>query len=133
MGLDGYRAYKESFEDRGLDTIHLLDAAFTPDFRNRSTMQIWDVSNGSIHVVNKWVGATLTVRTSHEIFIINNSESARDVEFTPSYILADEPDPIPGLVVIGAGGSAHFYCTAIFKNNQLIFIMRIGTQDDRKI
>jgi hypothetical protein len=134
MGLENkYRSYKDKYIDDGRENLEILEGAFTPDFFNRDTIQIWDVSAADAPVVNKWIGSTLTDRTSHEISIVNNSGAKKTISFDVSYHLIDEVFNESTSIEIGPNGTAYFYCTAILDNGNLVFSMRTGSQDDRKI
>mgnify|MGYP000061522069 CR=1 len=133
MGLGKYRAYKDAFQDDGLEKLFVLGENFTPDFYNRNTIQVWDVSSIAKTTVSKWKGVTLTDRTLHEITIVNNSNSEKLITFASSYLLPDA-DVIENLVVtIGPQGTAHFYATAVLNEGNLFFTLRRGSQDDRKL
>jgi len=136
MGLNGYRNYRESYIDNGLEKLEVLAQKFAPDFNNRNTIQVWDVSNNPKTSILKWSGATLSDRTVHEITIVNNSNSQKEVNFATNYYLSDETtvdvDDRPN-VLIGAMGTAYFYCTALLLDGNLEFQMRTGSQDDRKM
>lgn len=133
MGLTGYRSFKDKYIDDGKENLEILDGEFSPDFFNRHTIQIWDISATDDAEVVKWTGATLTARTSHEITIVNNSGVTKHISFDANYNLMDEAFEGDAILEIGAYGSAHFYATALIEGNNLIFSMRTGSQDDRKI
>jgi hypothetical protein len=44
-----------------------------PDFFNRNTIQVWDVSSVSSVQVRKWKGITLNDRSLHEITIVTTT------------------------------------------------------------
>ena len=136
MGLNGYRNYRESYKDDGLQKLEVLQEDFQPDFNNRNTIQVWDASNHSVIQVAKWIGTTLTERTLHEITIVNNSNVEKELRFSRNYLLSDETTvDVNGQpnVTIGPMGTAYFYCTAILVNGNLELEMRTGSQDDRKL
>jgi hypothetical protein len=134
MGLEKkYRSYKDKYIDEGREHRETLEGDFTPDFFNRNTIQIWDVSAAENPSIKKWIGSTLTERTSHEISIVNNSGVVKEVEFNINYHLVDEVFEDNTSLQIGPNGTAYFYCTAILEDNNLVFSMRTGSQDDRKI
>lgn len=134
MGLDNkYRSYKDKYIDDGREHLEVLNGVFNPDFFNRNTIQVWDISNAESPEVKKWVGTTLTERTSHEISIVNNSGAAKDIIFDINYHLMDEVFDDTTALTIGANGTAYFYCTAVLVDNNLVFTMRTGSQDDRKV
>jgi len=136
MGLKGYRTYRDDYVDNGVEVLEILSSEFEPDFYNRHTIQVWDASNSNNININKWKGVTLDNRSLHEIYIVNNSNSLVSLKFSANYVLQDE-DAIDTagfyIIDIGAGGTAHFYCTAILHKNNLIFDMRTGSQDDKKL
>jgi hypothetical protein len=135
MALDGYRAFRDNYIDNGTEVLEILTEEFSPDFYNRDTSQVWDVSNYSEVAIKLWKGNTLTNRTLHEITIVNNSGNDTTVSFSKNYLLVDEE--IFALndlnkIVIPPAKSAYFYCTALLYKGVLIFDMRTGTQDTRK-
>lgn len=136
MGLNGYRNFREAYKDDGAQKLEILTAEYAPDFLNRNTIQVWDASNYPTTAVTKWVGTTLSDRTIHEITIVNNSNTQKEITFTSNYLLVDETtvdsNGKPN-VVIGPMGTAYFYCAAIMVNGNLELEMRTGSQDDRKI
>lgn len=133
MGLEKYRQYKDNFLDDGLEISVSMGQEFVPDFFNRNTIQIWNVGAVESARVNKWVGNTLTERTSHEISIVNNSNATKVVSFASLYSFPDDVSLDGHTVTIGPNGTAYFYATAIFKGGNLIMVLRTGSQDDRKI
>ena len=133
MGLTKYRSYKDRVIDDGLEKLEIIGEEFEPDFNNRHTIQVWDVSSADAPLIKKWKGVTLTKRTNHEITIVNNSNSEKEVRFTLNYQLTDEEFVDDSKIVIGPHGSAYFYCTAILEDNNLVFHMRTGSQDKRNL
>jgi hypothetical protein len=133
MGLNKYRKYSNQFEDNGEEIFRTVEDNFIPDFKNRHTIQIWDISNVVNPVVNKWVGTTLTNSTLHEITIVNNSNATNRIKFTSNYDLIDEQFIVDTDILIGPNGTAHFYCTAILVDNNLVLAMRTGSQNKRKL
>lgn len=133
MGLNKYRSYKDRFIDDGEEMLVIVEKDFTPDFKNRNTIQLWDVSAVDNPTVNKWKGTTLSERTLHEITIVNNSNTEKIISFTSNYELTDEEFISDLDIRIGANGTAYFYCTAVLDNNNLVFNMRTGSQDMRKL
>lgn len=133
MGLNKYRVYKDRVIDDGEEIFAVVETDFSPDFKNRNTIQLWDVSATAHPTINKWKGTTLTERTLHEITIVNNSNTEKLISFTSNYELADEEFINDLDIKIGANGTAYFYCTAILDNNNLVFNMRTGSQDKRKV
>jgi len=134
MGLNGYRTYRDTYQDDGEEILKILGETFRPDFHNRHTIQIWDVSNSSTVYIDKWIGTTLKNRSLHEITIPNNSSIHKIITFANNYVLEDEDtytDNNKPYILIGAGETAYFYCTAILVDGNLIFEMRTGSQDDR--
>jgi len=152
MGLNsGYRTYRNDYVDNGEAVTAVLTQEFLPDFKSRHTMQVWNVSAGSAsnnnhNVTERWQGETLVDRSLHEIFIANNSSTVRTVFFHPLYKFIDEQQPLPLLespiappaeltdyfqVQIPANSSAHYYASAINEGNNLILVMRGGSQDTR--
>jgi len=135
MGTKGYRAYRDNYIDNGIEVSEILTSQFTPDFKNRHTMQIWDAGAQAYIAIEKWLGTTLVNRSLHDIYIVNNSNVETIVSFTKDYLLIDEEDfNAAGLqtITIKPNGTAHFYCTAILERNNLRFEMRTGSQDDKK-
>jgi hypothetical protein len=53
MGLGKYRPYKDEF-DGAMKKSNSAD--FVPDFYNRNTIQVWDVSSVASVEVRKWKG-----------------------------------------------------------------------------
>ena len=134
MALKGYRAYRNVYYDNGIEISDILQTEYSPDFHNRHTMQLWDASVNRNININKWVGTTLENRSLHEIYIVNNSNEPTTISFSSDYILKDEDtydSSNRSLITIGANGTAFFYCTALLDNN-LVFEMRTGSQDDKK-
>jgi len=133
MGLNKYRSYKDRLIDDGEDIMVIVEKDFKPDFKNRHTIQLWDITSVEDPTVSKWIGSTLTDRTLHEITIVNNSNTEKILTFSTNYVLADE-EFVNGLdLKIGPQGTAYFYCTATMNRNNLVFNMRTGSQDDRKL
>jgi hypothetical protein len=136
MGLKGYRTYRDNYIDEGSENLEIMQATFTPDFFSRNTKQVWDASNFENISMTKWKGTTLKERSLHEIYIVNNSNSKVSISITNDYFLADDltvdGNGLPN-IEIGPNGTAYYYCTAILENNNLIFEMRTGSQDDRKL
>lgn len=128
-----YRAYKDRIQDDGREVFASLTKNFSPDFYNRNTIQLWDISAISEVNIEKWVGATLTDRTVHEITIVNNSNSTRNVTFVGTYLLPDNAEEQINSIAIGAQGTAYFYATAGLVNGNLFLTLRTGSQDNRKI
>ena len=136
MGLKGYRAYRDVYYDNGIELSDVLQAEYSPDFHNRHTIQLWDVGAQHNVNINKWVGTTSQNRSLHEIYIVNNSNTPANVSFSSDYVLEDEEvynSVGRNSIVIGANGTAYFYCTGILDNNNLKFDMRTGSQDDKKV
>lgn len=131
MGLGKYRAYKDNFQDDGLELRETMKADFIPDFFNRNTIQVWDVSSVAHSEVRKWKGVTLDDRSLHELTIVNNSNFSKKINFASSYSFPDESSDNEQEIAIGPQGSAHFYCTASLVDGNLIFTMRKGSQDKR--
>lgn len=131
MGLGKYRAYKDNFHDDGLEVRSTVQADFTPDFFNRNTIQLWDVSSVLNPEIRKWKGATLDDRSLHELTIVNNSNTTKRLNFANSYSFPDSFTENEKEVIIGPQGSAHFYCTASLVDGNLIFTLRKGSQDKR--
>lgn len=134
MGLENkYRSYKDKYIDDGREHLETVDKELNPDFFNRNTIQIWNISSTEDPSILKWIGSTLTDRTVHEISIVNNSSEKKSVTFDVNYHLMDEVFEDDTSIEIGPNGSAHFYCTAILEGGNLVFAMRTGSQDDRKV
>lgn len=133
MGLGKYRKYEDNFQDDGLEILSTVQQSYTPDFFNRNTIQVWDISSIAEATINKWKGVTLTDRSVHEITIVNNNNASKKVTFSNSYSLPDNSGDDEQSVFIGPQGSAHFYATAILKNGNLIFVLRKGSQDKRNV
>lgn len=133
MGLGKYRKYEDNFQDDGLEILTTVQQSYTPDFFNRNTIQVWDISSIAESTVNKWKGITLEDRSVHEITIVNNNNASKKVTFSNSYSLPDNSGDDEQAVFIGPQGSAHFYATAILKNGNLIFVLRKGSQDKRNV
>lgn len=131
MELGKYRAYKDNFHDDGLEIMATVRAEFTPDFYNRNTIQVWDVSSIASPEVRKWKGTTLDNRSLHEITIVNNSNSNKRISFSNSYSFPDTDSEDEKEVKLGPNGTAHFYCTASLVDGNLIFTLRKGSQDKR--
>lgn len=132
----GYRAERDHYVDEGREVLEITVPPFSPNFYNRNTIQIWDVSNYSTVDIIKWQGTTLKDRSLHEITLVNNSGENREIKFLTSYTLPDE-DTVgidnATTITIGPNGSAHFYCSAVFVDGNLELSLRTGSQDDRKI
>ena len=133
MGLTKYRQYKDRVIDDGIELLEIVGETFEPNFKNRHTIQVWDVSAAAAPVIQKWLGVTLTNRTQHEITIVNNSNAIKEVGFTLNYKLTDEEPTENSTISIGPHGTAYFYCTAIMNDNNLILHMRTGSQDKRNL
>jgi hypothetical protein len=54
-----------------------VPADFVPDFYNRNTIQVWDVSSVASVEVRVMEGVTLEDRSLHEITIVNNNNTAK--------------------------------------------------------
>jgi hypothetical protein len=85
MGLGKYRPYKDEFHDEGYEKRVTVPADFVPDFYNRNTIQVWDVSSVASVEVRKWKGVTLEDRSLHEITIVNNNNTAKAIKFSSIY------------------------------------------------
>jgi hypothetical protein len=133
MGLNNYRSFKDNVVDDGEEVFAVVEADFSPDFKNRNTIQLWDVTAIANPIINKWKGTTLTDRTLHEVTIVNNGNTLKAVRFTSNFKFTDEEFVTDLDIKIGPNGSAHFYCTAILDNGNLVFNMRTGSQDKRKL
>lgn len=133
MGLGKYRKFKDNFQDDGLEILVNLQESFVPDFFNRNTIQVWDVSSVTKAAINKWKGITLEDRSVHEITIVNNNNAVKKIDFSNSYSLPDNTNDDEQAVLIGAQGTAHFYATALLHNGNLIFVLRTGSQDKRNL
>ena len=77
MGLtNGYRTFRNNYIDDGEQLSVIMTPTFTPDFKNRHTLQNWTVSPTStsrttdpeagVRVVEAWVGGTLKESSLHE-------------------------------------------------------------------
>lgn len=128
-----YRGYKDRVEDDGREAYKSLGKQFFPDFYNRNTIQLWDVSAVALSTIERWVGATLADRSLHEVTIVNNSNNAKKITFANIYSLLDETEGETNVVNIGPQGSAHFYCTSFTKGGNLFLAFRTGSQDNRKL
>jgi len=136
MGLHGYRAFRDTYHDNGVEISDILQTDYEPDFRNRHTIQLWDAGVYNNINIKKWKGTTLANRSLHEIYIVNNSNASTLITFSTDYRLEDEESfDISGFqtITIGANGTAYFYCTAVLDNNNLVFEMRTGSQDNKNI
>ena len=136
LNTAGYRAFRDQYIDTGVEVLEILQESFSPDFQNRNTSQVWDVSNYEAYSIAKWVGNTLADRSLHEITMVNNSNKDVTIEVASSYTIPDEPTSTTEgypTIFIPAGKTAYFYCTAILFNNNLIFEMRKGSQDNRDL
>ena len=131
MGLENYRPYKDEFPDEGLEIYETLPEEFAPDFRNRHTIQMWNASALAEYTVTKWKGVTLNERTLHEITIANNSNISKNIKFSNSYEFPDDTSVDGHTVTIGPNGAAYFYATAIYRENNLVLVLRTGSQDKR--
>lgn len=128
-----YKSYKREFNDLGLEKLVTLPGGtYLPDFENRNTIQLWDITNSDNHTIMSWVGTTLIDRSLHEIKIVNGSASSKDMNFSVAYDMIDEVFAGERVITIGPGGTAHFYCTGIHKDGTLVLSMRTGSQDKRK-
>jgi len=117
-------------EDTGEEVKEIIGGDFTPDFKSRSTLQVWTVANASV-TVHTWKGESLAQNSAHEIYITNNTQTADAViQFSNTYELLDEDDEL-NVVTIPYNKTAHFYCAAVPKDGILKLIMRRGTQDTR--
>ena len=135
MALNGYRAFRDTYIDNGVEALEVLHDEHAPDFYNRDSAQVWDVSNSPETDIKLWKGNTLTVRTLHELTIVNNSGEDRTVKFSRNYLLVDEENANVediNKIVIPPNKSAYFYGTAILYKGVLIFEFRTGSQDSRK-
>lgn len=152
MGLDGYRTYRQRYEDDGeiLDTINVR-GTFHPDFKNHNTIQYWmltptaritELNIDAQYVFNivAPLGSTLLDRSLHEITIKNPTSKIMEVRFARTYLLIDETadfDPNASVnaeyesIFLGIGGEAYFYCTAVSDENGLVLKMRTGTHDNK--
>jgi len=136
MGLQGYRAFRDVYYDNGMENSVVLQSTFKPDFFNRHTEQLWDAGVQHTVYIDKWIGTTLKNRSLHEIYITNNSNSPTVISFSPDYRLSDEEsfnNSDNATITIKPNGTAYFYCTALLENNNLILVMRTGSQDDKNV
>ena len=133
MGLIKYRQFKDRVIDDGIELLEIVGEILSPDFKNRHTIQVWDVSSSQAPLIKKWLGVTLTKRTQHEITIVNNSNTTKEVSFAANYKLPDEDFVDSTKILIGPHGTAYFYCTAVLHENNLVFYMRTGSQDKRNL
>ena len=134
MGLNGYRAFRDTYIDNGVEVLEILEGEFSPDFRNRDTSQVWDVSNHSDVMIESWKGVTLTERTLHELTIVNNGGTDCVVSFSKNYVLVDEENAnLSELnkITIQPTKTAYFYATAILYKGLLTLELRTGSQDSR--
>jgi hypothetical protein len=132
MGLEKYTPYKSCSEDTGREFSATITGAFSPDFFNTNTIQLWDVSATANAEIIKWVGTTLADNSVHEITIVNNSNLARPVIFDGIYYLPDEPVDFGNEILLEPGDVAHYYAAATKKNGNLRLTLRTGSQTKRK-
>jgi hypothetical protein len=131
---DKYKDYYRTYQDDGYEVVTTIPSGYyTPDFWSRNTIQTWDVSNASAVSVLRWNGATLVESSLHTLTIVNNGTSEKQVTFSGEYVFPDENFKGDQSIKIGPGGSAFFYCTALYQDGTLLFALRKGSQDDRKI
>ena len=150
MGANsGYRTYRNDYVDNGEEFTTTVTNEFLPDFKSRHTIQVWNASadnNVRYSTVERWVGETLIERSLHDITVVNNGAVPKTLFFHPLYKFIDEQQPLPLLdnpmtppvelleyfqVQIPAHTTAHFYASAIFEDQNLILVMRGGSQDTR--
>ena len=136
MALDGYRAYRDTYVDNGITPpVEILGEKFSPDFYNRDSCQVWDVSNYEEVSVGLWKGNTLNQNSLHVVTIVNNSNHDTEVNFSKNYLLVDEEIAEAAdlnRIVIPPTKTAYFYCTGILYKGVMVFKMRTGSQDSRK-
>lgn len=128
------KEYYRSFQDDGHEVVITIPSGdFAPDFYSRNTIQTWDISNSDGIQVLRWSGTTLVESSIHTVTIVNGGTVAKKIEFSGEYAFPDEASPDLAEIEIGPGGSAFFYCTAVYQSGALLFVLRKGSQDDRKI
>jgi hypothetical protein len=118
------------YEDAGEKFTEVITTPeFEPTFKSRSTIQRWKVIADVL--VMQWEGVTLVKDSVHEIIIENISANTVSIFFHPVYTLIDEDVQT---ILIGAGGSAHFYGVgANLTKTALTLALRVGSQDDRRV
>lgn len=132
MGLEKYTPYKSCNDDQGREISTTLSGAFSPDFFNTNTIQLWDVSATAEAEIIKWIGTTLADNSVHEITIVNNSNLPRQVRFDSVYYLPDEPVDFNNVIMLNSNEVAHYYCAATKKEGNLRLTLRTGSQTKRK-
>ena len=130
MALGVYMNDLSDYEDTGTEQkSSITNDTFSPDFRSRSTFQLWKAYRSSEIV--RWIGATLVKDEVHNIVITNVANQEIVLDFDDNYTLLDQ---IGSKLTIGIGGSAHFYAVG-FDDALSTFTlgMRVGSQDNRKV
>ena len=131
---EAYKDYYRSYQDDGYEVVKSLPSGdYSPDFWSRNTIQTWDISNSSGINIVRWNGTTLVDSSLHTLTIVNSGTTEKEVKFSGEYLFPDESFPGDQNIKIGPGGSAFFYCTALYQSGALNFVLRKGSQDDRKI
>lgn len=154
MEIDGYRAYRQDYIDRGeeVGAIDIISGELAPDFKGHNTIQHWnivpkfkenrDLSDAYVFNILRPVAASLIPRSIHEITIKNVSAMPIELRFNRLYKLIDEDvefDPATALnpdyesVILGPRGTAYYYATAISEKAITSLHMRTGTEDNKNI
>lgn len=131
---EAYKDYYRTYQDDGYEVVISLPSGnYTPDFWGRNTIQTWDISAATTVDILRWAGSTLAESSLHTLTIVNNGIAEKTVKFPGEYLFPDESFSGDQEVKIGPGGSAFFYCTALYQGGALLFVLRKGSQDDRKV
>lgn len=131
MGLGIYLDNLSEYEDTGEEVKEFIQYDLAPDFKSRSTIQTWILTNTDINIL-KWEGETLVDDSAHEIYISNGIPVEAKVTFSQNYNLMDE-GTIDGIIRLAPGETAHFYATGLPRHKTTVAILRKGSQDTRKI
>jgi hypothetical protein len=132
MGLAKYTSFKSCGSEDAREHSALITGAFSPDFFNTNTIQLWDVSSADKPEIIKWVGSTLADNSLHDIHIVNNGSVEKSIRIDGVYYLPDEPVDFGNILKLGAGEVAHFYGAATKKDGNIRLTLRTGSQTKRK-
>lgn len=130
MALGIYMDNLSDYEDNGEVIKKIIFDSYSPDFKNRSTIQNW-IPITEDTKIKDWVGNTLAESSAHEIYIVNNTVGDIKINFHPKYFFTDEVDD-DNNIYLKLGETAHFYSTGVMvSDGRLTMVLRTGSQDTR--
>jgi len=117
------------FEDDGAEVKEIIVGTLYPDFKARSTMQLWEI--GADAIIAKWEGTTLVEDSVHELKIVNTVATEVVITFGSMYNLIDETGVS---IKIGPNGVAHMYGVGAWVADGVFALaLRVGSQDKRNL